>query len=422
MIENEGITIQSKENPLLFWRPESEILSNIIIALMLTIISYQTTAIIIDLLFGLKPSGISKVSDLMLSQLMHRSSLTSLHRQFRPQKRTGDPSQTSTFCHPICLKLFLVLLLAPFINIATIVPTLTVDTTLTFSEAGLGGLAFGIHPRSHTEKLSFTPITSSCVKANTEFGTHSSSLVHFTKCCQIEGKSYEKSGFANVQMYTIRTTPSITFIPKLIVRLISPGRLLHMTTSLQMIRFPNSHHGEFDSVLEFDINFQQNDIDLLVDDVVEMFNTFCGSKDAVIDVPPQEGLKYSLYGGKEVRCEPSDEEGKSSDWLEKVAQSICSRVSFVNSDEMKVLSSKFTPINVDDFPLVRRTRILSSPAILLIVMLNTVVIRAIVKFYARNDVSQGLGLAVREALQLPCCDTMLSRNDMVLRYGDDEPK
>lgn len=155
---NDGILTYPGAGTGFKWQPESELLYAFLLAALSTIIVYQTTSIVFDLVLGLKKKGTVKVSLVGSLLLAEESSLISSFVSLFPKSRLAnfkfhgsksnpfDCSLHSKSISSQALIAFLILLVAsPLINIAGVILTVESDTIASFQDAAFGGIAVGLN-------------------------------------------------------------------------------------------------------------------------------------------------------------------------------------------------------------------------------------------------------------------------------------
>lgn len=161
MISNGNLTYVFSENQWLFAEFDSAIVNALVIAALSTILSYQATAIVFDLLLGLKEKKLAPINLFQVLLLVRRSSPVSvINSLLRRDWLTGiyfkgylpERSEISRHNRPIrysvTARLIILLIAAPLINIIAVVFTFENTLDVTFAQAQFGGVALGISPNN----------------------------------------------------------------------------------------------------------------------------------------------------------------------------------------------------------------------------------------------------------------------------------
>lgn len=428
---NDGVITLEQKDDILTWRPESDVLTNFLVAFMVTVIAYQITAIFESLLFGIKKYGMSPLSDIQILQHMRRASpLTAFQTLLQKpaenvnshanQRSTIDDHDNSSrkLRLSVSLKLLFTLIMAPLINVLSIVLTMEYNATLNFSEARFTPIGLGI--REHSISTPKQQLASTCTKTDTNFGRTSDSLVEFVICNNVVPlTALAASG---------KPSASVIFNASLrenTILLVTPKRTVYVWSVAQIVKLPSEYGGEKTRSFISRRSTSKQAAMNMVNDVSHMLRKGCNTTEEVevkgpLDTP--EGFSFSTAPFK---CTPdssdNDEEG---DWLDPIINEFRSRMVFVKADKLRVDeeigagSLYLEDVSMDDVPLVREKRMYVSFLLLLIISITTIIIRIFVKYFTREDLSKGIGLLLRESLDLRCCDSMLSEVNSILYYDN----
>lgn len=191
MIEDGLLTHQPLESSLVAWRPESNFIHNLILALLATLAAYQATAIVFDVVLGRKPSRKVPVSTIHTQLLCDDSSPLSIaaaifRRDHFDRLRFRNLPSNATILRDkgpvsktVILPLLFLLIATPLINLLSVIPTIEYDQIVSFSQGGLDNLAFGFSNRELPVRTSEYGET--CRRYHTRFA-QSESRASFLRC------------------------------------------------------------------------------------------------------------------------------------------------------------------------------------------------------------------------------------------------
>lgn len=142
------------------WHFQSPVADYFSIAIVTTLISYQAVGLVFDLILGFRAPNVIKVSDIHILQLVRESSPLSitasvLNSQCLINSRLlgsfNKVAETLPTRHrkrprlPVLLKLSILLVVAPVLNMVSVLLTAEKDVVVTFSDANFGGLSVGFN-------------------------------------------------------------------------------------------------------------------------------------------------------------------------------------------------------------------------------------------------------------------------------------
>lgn len=196
MIENATIVHSTEQFPLFTWSTPWPALNTVVIAILTTVLSYQTTAALSDLLAGWKPKGKTTASQIHSHLLSNEKStlhtLAAIMRldildRIRLRHRASIPSSmtiernTSSVRFLVLGRLILLLAIPPSINVLSIVLALERDTILTVANSKFQGVSVGVL-RELTPIRERGATTVVCHHVPTRFGENEDSLMDFSLC------------------------------------------------------------------------------------------------------------------------------------------------------------------------------------------------------------------------------------------------
>lgn len=192
MIRNHSITYEAIESPLMAWRAGDPILHSLLVAFVTTVLSYQLTAIVFDLLVGFKPAGRALVTDLTTVILAQEPSLLSaaanmfqnvtLWRWRYKSQRLDIPameSQKAVITLPVRLKFCILFCIAPILHLLAVVVSFETDSVMAFEDVKFGGIALGFNPN---QSLDFTRESTECVRYRVGHTNHEVVTASFHFC------------------------------------------------------------------------------------------------------------------------------------------------------------------------------------------------------------------------------------------------
>lgn len=159
MTNHTKIAYLSEPSPWLTLEFENVAINTLVIAIIAMLISHQLTAIVYDLILGTKKKNVSPIHAFFTLLLVRESSfiavLNSILRKdwltrlyyLRHTQRSGEISRDEEKVRPsVFLRVCVLLLAAPVLNILVISLSLENSRDLSFGEARLNGIAFGVNP------------------------------------------------------------------------------------------------------------------------------------------------------------------------------------------------------------------------------------------------------------------------------------
>lgn len=453
MIRNHRITYDSSLPFIYTWRPESDFLFAISVAVITTVLAYQTTGIVFDLLLGIKKKGVTCARDIQLLLLIQAVSLRPLIRSlFLPtdnipsltkstmencERKTflSKPQLRGTLAPRFLFRLIVGLLVAPIVSAIAIVLSLERDTDLTFAEAKFGGLAVGIAAAGeHTwDKVSNFAIasrpcfsTTAYDRSSTDFTIWLENVVKFShvkvqKSLFEEGRDNLILGMSNetamVEVFAHDWNYSASHI---YYRVVTSSGSMTSSSSGTYKKGPGIH-----SPFKFiKLEISQSDVDRLADFGAELLEAHCGYDSSLRE--RASGIELYRYQYSAARIVPCKKTGAGDGALvhyEDIINEMAKRVTFVNSPNITLLDTteEGHRENVpDDVVLLTRRQSYVSFILMLILTIVIVFLRVVVAMLTNNDVARCLGLIVRETFGIPWGDSMLPHKDMHISYGKDE--
>lgn len=158
MLDGNQLTYASAERPWYAWELESRYLNSFLVAVLVTIISYQATALVFDVLLGFKKRGEARVNafhSLLLawkssplavsSSVFRKDWITRSYYKGHIPKGTSIAREEKRVTATTTGRLLVLLAVAPIANVLSVIMTLERTKEVTFAEAGFEGAVFGVN-------------------------------------------------------------------------------------------------------------------------------------------------------------------------------------------------------------------------------------------------------------------------------------
>lgn len=425
------LTYTSEPSPWFSLEFSNVFLNSLAIAVLVTLISFQTTGIIFDTILGFKERSAAPIKSLHTLLLVRQSSplavLTNLLR-IDPLTRfyyRGDiPSDTrilreqTSIRTTTTIKLLLLLAVAPVINVLSIVLTLEKTNDLTFAEAGVKGIQLGIN--EDLRITSFTPITSRCSRTEIATKQGDDPLADFMLCSNVPGVR------PNPEETPVRGQVAV-FVAQSVVYVIQVqiGTFTMQSSVRATIRSEDQNYVPRTKI-------SNSSAEPFVDLGMSLIAPHCGS---TVEQARDEFVRHSLMGQAEVNmtfvrakwipCASKGDPEAIIGGMEDVLQKLVKYITLVNADRLDIVkeghgvyateSENF--FNGSDLPfLSRRTR---NSGLLVLVLISgaAVLLRIFTILCWNNDIEEGIDLVVKNTLGMKCCDSLLREGDRSLGYN-----
>eukprot|EP00177_Eucheuma_denticulatum_P003631 GFKZ01006583.1.p1 GENE.GFKZ01006583.1~~GFKZ01006583.1.p1 ORF type:complete len:472 (-),score=40.02 GFKZ01006583.1:75-1490(-) len=439
-------------HPLFSYRPSSDLLYFTLLALVLSLLSYQLTAIIHDIFFGFKPHRKAYVHDLQTLLLTYSSSPLAVFRALFPHtfyrlSSKNDPgslktsesqaniSSLSMRHFPRIARLFFLISVAPAVNILVLLASLESSETLSVSQAGLRGLAFSIPeqlPSVNTLQLQLPPSIFDCN------GFYLSDCRHFESIRLRTSKTdVSLVDFKIAVDFTSRNYRSPSNQPPLGTAYVEVGEIIGKPT---VAVYSNSRLVELsiwagvlfrqlpgEEVLYFlPVILSNQSVHVAAERGQKLLASLCkeqANTSAEAQVVPDElnvdpiaryAVKCSAWHGGEENTFPS----VASQMLESIALQDTEKL-IVNRIPIYLQIGESAQADASDFPLISRRKSSAGLLLLTVILAIVLVVRIAVGLVLRNDLANGIGLILRDVGQVPWGDSMLGEVDVIVKYGED---
>lgn len=191
-----GLSYSAQQTRLLSWEFDNPQLSAQVTAFLATLLAFQVSGLIYDLILGVKTKNVASTGDLHMvlltrrlsplaisSNLFRRDRLTRLYYGRENITRDSEIARDPQKIKAIVVVRFLILLsVGPLCNIAVIVLSLRTQNTLTFADVQFESIGFtAIEDPSSS---SFPQTVNNCTRLPVITNPGDTSLVQFTFCPQ----------------------------------------------------------------------------------------------------------------------------------------------------------------------------------------------------------------------------------------------
>lgn len=430
MISNGELTYGSRPPALDLYSPSETPLGSIVLALVTVIISYQLTAIVLDLTLGLKYTGVATASAMQTLLLFHTASPLAAFRALFPRtsvrSRFKDQSSQLDDVHfriwrpfPVVRLLFL-LAVAPLVNIASIVALLEDSRTMSVAEAQFRGIMLGVNrDLSVLADQAFEKVTNNTWRAKVQTIDTDRLLVDFIIERIEQDIAAGTDGSANLEVGFPRGA-------EVFLRVKTPvGGMASRTLSWAVFS-----EGEGADTHYYIRNGMTNETAaILADAGIRMLAEWCGTdpEESRQVTNPSAPTWLSVQTGRTLPCQR--EFGDEIDAVKSLTSELSQKVTFIGSDGLNIavrdrlVSGDIDGVydgffrRADDFLFLRRRRKYVSFLGLAVILGVSLLARLIVWCVAHNDVAQGNELMIRKLLGLSFSDSMLSCDQITIRYG-----
>lgn len=396
-------------------------LQALLVACLTTLISYQVSAIIIDLSLFRKPRSQAPFSTLLalllselctplaiLSSILPSPALASLAYRHPPPPSPRLPDEVSRAPHPkILLTLLLFLLAPPLSNLLSLVITLDHEKILSFSDTRFGGLALGLN--ASQPSLGIVPATLLCSQYVLTLLPNDWPLASFFQCTRVAGATASESATSFVAA-RVRTDAILEF--ELDLRPV----YVRSETFLEM-----RMEGE-EAMWRVGVSAREEDLKLIVEyGVKEVIGACGGSAIGSVEVVNKEG------GELEVRQQvPFCRAGEVNEvgLAGRIVAGALENVTLVEGGGEFQVGKVSKDGKVENFAngqaldLVRRRQSLMGASGLAVMAAILLIVRLVVGAAVGNDLYVGVELIVKDVVGGKCCDGLLQRADVVNYFGE----
>lgn len=445
MISTEGaLTYRQLPRAINTWRPESDLLNEILIAALLTVLSYQVAAIVLDLFLGLKHNGQAPLHDLQVQLLVGNSSPRAIIRALFPREFPAWKDRNAysaelrddyadKFHFGTIFKLFFLLVAIPFINMATVVLSLERNQHLSVQQTKFGGVYLGINFDNPIRN--WKPLSEDCQTTSLETARQEFSTIDFNVCVlnAFNVASEPAERYANFSQYSSLiieigglgqyVSINVQVNDWLVVKAKYSAILSKLPAEdIQSIQ-TGKNQTENRVLYHIPENITEDAANRLVTLGLAAAADWCGDGKLEERVWSPEGERGQFYKFSK-KCNPLDK-NRGTEVQQRIANNIANKmiehITLIDGQKFELLVSGApgeAENRVDGGNLriiTRRLSLISIPMLGMIVG-GVVILRYAIALLARNDLAQGISLIVRDGLGLPCCDSMLSCHDVTARF------
>lgn len=419
MIRDNRLTYLSSSS--LWYESEfsSPTLNAVAIAAAMTLISYQTTAIIFDLILGFKGKWVSTVSRLHIllitrkatplvvsNNLLRRDWLTALYYRGDIPPGVAIARERERIRFATALVLLFLLAVAPLINIVSIVLTLEREHTRTFAESGFGGAAFGVKPGLDiTEEERLTEL---CVRLPVLSAPGDTPLAEFSLCKLPWTGRQEGGGTQGLVSISIADAHQVLISVQI------------GSYSVELYKTAHLYANGTSWVIKPDLS--PASVAELVDLGMGLVSEECGVAD---DVEPVDTYVEFIEPQREnimAKRVPCDVDEDTRDKCARILSRIERHITLIDADILEVASK---PVELaaavffkgSQMEFIRRRRLYVGVAVLWVIAGITAVLRIMTALFWNNDVGDGIERIVKEQLGLGCCSSLLKADDRTIAYN-----
>lgn len=422
MIRDNLITHGNLTPSFYYWQPFPQPIDDILTAALTTLLSYQATAIFFDILLTRSQrftTTSSHVQTVLLtdqpSVIPFLAAILRLDRLDRFRLRHLFSSKTSISRSPkriapsVLLRLLILLLLAPFFNLLSVILTLEHDQTLTFAQAKFGGGALGFTQ----SPLKPQPYAGPCQRLALKLQIPAIPTVQFTRCNlrSVEGQVH---------------SPTTSYI----VVFHEPAQIINIQYAINGYTYISAIYADVR------INDDTHRIKSVIDKpmmrqfltfAIDVLNGYCDPETVtesnleIIELEPETALfGFMAYPNcTNLRIQ----QGQSNLVLDQIASSI----TLIDSESLQIEQKRESTDNpfsddpnflsVDDFIFMKRRRRNVSPAVLAITVACVLMVRLCVGFITRNTVYDAMEAIVTQCAGVPPGASLLG-SEQTLKYTD----
>lgn len=426
MIIDGFISYPLLESPFFRWHPSNDLLHALLLATFSTILSYQVTALIFDFFLGYKKIGKVSITDLITLRLAEDSNPFAIAANLSPNHAFSEwqmhgirktcPRQKHSRkpVRPCVLAKFLTLLIiAPLVNLITVILNLERDTDITFKQAHFGGIALGLNT-TQNRKVNTGLKVGACQMQETKLHVKEVPMTDFFLCTRAtsNNKARVEPGYGNLTLSRNRKQVDGLAFESITADAVIGLGLAHYYTQADL------HSGGKPYRLRIAVDIEQGRQMFERGRAHLMKNCNCTRLGETIETrhAPSHGWSISLP----LQCEicPRNLELQSLFEMSK-------GLTLVDSERFEIAqiptehskrSQKLTFFSGDELIFLRRRRGFASLPTLFALVGGVLVMRMVARLFVHNDVHIAVELLVKSRLGVPCCDSMLQRAEK-LKFG-----
>lgn len=423
MIRNFRITYDNFETPLQLWQFQNPFLHEFAVAALTTVLAYQTTSIFLDIFLGSKARGEVTLADLFILLRTEDSSLRFKAIRFFLKKIFGildwkpihpDKSRKLGAGYRPILKLCLLLLLIPTVNVVCVSLTLERDVVMSFRDARFGGMSAG----SRADIGSFTTQsdnqTGQCFPYSIDHGSRDLPLVEIFFCTTIDDPRDIKLDNVTTKTVVVRSREG-----DIVVGMSSPNFSLFVRSYLMIWTAGKSFRVK--------PTLTSEEASRIVRDGAKRILQLCPNSSTEDSQPQLFSLESDVHEESftvfqhflcNVTSRVHGEIIATVIEMERYIGPVNSEtLEFAETSDASDPTSQILFESGDNLPFLRRRSPYVCFSSLLMATVFVCFIRLIVKLATNNDIHLGIELILKRYADIYCCDSML-QNQSVIHYTD----
>eukprot|EP00177_Eucheuma_denticulatum_P006506 GFKZ01011843.1.p1 GENE.GFKZ01011843.1~~GFKZ01011843.1.p1 ORF type:complete len:462 (-),score=51.73 GFKZ01011843.1:509-1894(-) len=438
MISGNAITYPNAQAPFETWGPDQQTLLSFLVAVLSTVLAYQTTAIMFDLILGRKPRGEACITDFSLLLLAEELSPLSIAANLSgsptlAKVRTqgvlldtlsADSSEEAIVRKPIprCLstKLLILVISVPLVNLIAVIITLERDREITFGSAKFDGIALGVNANLSTIETCDHDLY--CRTFQTSYGKGETAVAEFFSCLYVlisgagpdavpdtlvmSSSTREDAPFSSILLEYTFSDP--TSGASLVLRSIAHIDVGVRRASYRLFSLLTAEQGEILFARTVQRIQQTSDSNTTGEVEVEQF-------------PSRSGLipRWRISQKMRIVTGPSE--------LMAMLRGALLPITVVDSEQRNFIDlaglqssqiEEVSTVPMDSVPLLVRRRSFVSFATLCIVVAAVAAVRILVRLFTNNDIHQGIEMIMKDLLNIKACDSILQNRVHVHYSGE----
>lgn len=423
MIRDSDLTYASSASLWYEYEFQNTSVNALAIAAAMTLISYQTTAIIFDLALGFKRKWLASVSKLHIllitrkatprvefNNLLQRDWLTRMYYWGDIPHGTHIEREKERIRVGTGLVLLFLLAVGPLVNIISVVLTLERESTLTFDQAGFGGVSFGVKPglRVTTEER----LSELCVRVPVLSRPGDTPLAEFSLCKLpwIGRNEPNPLGLVSISLADAHQVLITVQLGSYSVELYKTANLYANRTS--WVLRPSISP---DSVEEL--------VDLGMGHVSEVCGVAKDTKPVDTYITFTDPVRENIMA-KSVPC---DIEGDTRRTCARILALVERHVTLIDAGVLEVAKKPVALTAAQfrrgaDMAFVRRRQLFVGVWVLWVIAAVTAVLRVATAVFLNNDIGDGIESIVKEKVGVSCCSSLLKAEESKIAYNKKVPK
>lgn len=406
MIRNGTIIYTASDSP---WEPSEGILSAAAIGLFTTLLSYQSFSVLHTLFLGgrrrhtASPAAmhihllLRKCSPLaVLSALTRSDTFTRLYH-FKALSPNSSIARDHGRIQPfVVIKLIVLLIAAPLLNMAALVMTLENEKVLTFREAGFGGIA--LSPVPNSSAIRTHRLTQFCEAPEIDWKGGDFPVMQLSLC---DGPWVSKKYVVPMGRVSIVQVGEIQFVIEVQIGY----------TKVMSGRFAVVHTKGVK--LDLQAIAPKASVDRIVDIGLEKVVRECAVT-RVIFLNFSEPVQGKVLGSKSIACyDIGDSRRKAVHILRQLKQ----HFTIVEAEQLNLAQGSGQLFDGSDIECLRRRRKNVAFVPLVWLAVGTLLFRLLLAVVWRGNIEEGIERVIKEQLGYSCCSSLLYEDGEVISFG-----